>query len=151
SNVKGKNPFKDVRVRKAFYLAIDENAIVEKVMRKAAVPSAIMISPLLFPLAKDFKRPAYAPDEAKKLLAEAGYPNGFEVTMDCPNDRYVNDEAICQAVVGMLARIGVKINLLAQPKAQYFAKVLKPGGYQTSFYLLGWTPGTSDAHDVLNN
>jgi len=71
--------------------------------------------------------------------------------MDCPNDRYVNDAAICQAVVGMLARIGVKINLLAQPKAQYFAKVLKPGGYQTSFYLLGWTPGTSDAHDVLNN
>src|SRR5205823_6091194 len=60
-------------------------------------------------------------------------------------------EAFCQAVVGMLARIGVKINLLAQPKAQYFAKVLKPGGYQTSFYLLGWTPGTSDSHDVLNN
>ena len=69
--------------------------------------------------------------------------------MDCPNDRYVNDAAICQAVVGMLARIGVKINLLAQPKAQYFAKVLKAGGYQTSFYLLGWTPGTSDAHNVL--
>jgi len=71
------------------------------------------------------------------------------VTMDCPNDRYVNDEAICQAVTAMLARIGVKVNLLAQPKAQYFAKVLKPGGYQTSFYLLGWTPGTSDAHNVL--
>ena len=69
--------------------------------------------------------------------------------MDCPNDRYVNDAAICQAVVGMLARIGVKVNLLAQPKAQYFAKVLKPGGYQTSFYLLGWTPGTLDSHNVL--
>ena len=62
--------------------------------------------------------------------------------MDCPNDRYVNDAAICQAIVGMLARIGVKINLLAQPKAQYFAKVLKPGGFQTSFYMLGWTPAT---------
>ena len=70
-------------------------------------------------------------------------------TMDCPNDRYVNDAAICQAVVGMLARIGVKVTLLAQPKAQYFAKVLKPGGYQTSFYLLGWTPGTFDSHNVL--
>ena len=69
--------------------------------------------------------------------------------MDCPNDRYVNDAAICQAVVGMLARIGVKVNLLAQPKAQYFAKVLNTGNYQTSFYLLGWTPGTSDAHNVL--
>jgi peptide/nickel transport system substrate-binding protein len=71
--------------------------------------------------------------------------------MDCPNDRYVNDEAICQAVVSMLARVGVKVNLMAQPKAQYFAKVLKPGGYQTSFYLLGWTPGTFDGHNVLHD
>jgi peptide/nickel transport system substrate-binding protein len=71
--------------------------------------------------------------------------------MDCPNDRYVNDAAICQAVVGMLARIGVKINLLAQPKAQYFAKVLKPGGFQTSFYMLGWTPASLDAQNVLND
>jgi peptide/nickel transport system substrate-binding protein len=69
--------------------------------------------------------------------------------MDCPNDRYVNDADICQAVVGMLARIGVKVNLLAQPKAQYFGKVLKPGGFQTSFYLLGWTPASSDSHNVL--
>src|SRR4029077_2526649 len=113
SSVKGKNPFKDVRVRKAFYLAIDENAIADRVMRKAAVPSALMISPLLFDLAKDFKRPAASPDEAKKLLAEAAYPKGFEVEMDCPNDRYVNDEAICQAVTAMLARVGVKINLNA--------------------------------------
>ena len=101
------------------------------------------------PLSKDFKRPKYDPDGAKKLLAEAGYPNGFEVGMDCPNDRYVNDEAICQAVVGMLARVGVKMNLMAQPKAQYFAKVLKAGNYETSFYLLGWTPGTFDSHNVL--
>jgi peptide/nickel transport system substrate-binding protein len=71
--------------------------------------------------------------------------------MDCPNDRYVNDSAICQAVVGMLARIGVKIDLLAQPKQQYFAKVLKPGGYKTSFYLLGWTPATMDSQNVLND
>ena len=62
--------------------------------------------------------------------------------MDCPNDRYVNDAAICEAVVGMLARIGVKVDLMAQPKQQYFAKVLKPGGYKTSFYLLGWTPAS---------
>ena len=151
SNIKGKNPFKDVRVRKAFYLAIDENAIADKVMRKAAVPSALMISPLLFPLAKDFTRPKADPNEAKKLLTEAGYPNGFEVTMDCPNDRYVNDEAICQAVTAMLARIGVKINLLAQPKAKYFAKILVSGGYDTSFYLLGWTPGSFDSWNVLAN
>ena len=151
SSVKGKNPFKDARVRKAFYLAVDEKAIADKVMRGAAVPSALMISPLLFDLAKDFKRPAFNPDQAKKLLAEAGYPDGFEVTMDCPNDRYVNDEAICQAVVAMLARIGVKIDLLAQPKAKYFAKVLASGGFDTSFYLLGWTPGSFDSWNVLRN
>jgi peptide/nickel transport system substrate-binding protein len=151
SNIKGKNPFKDARVRQAFYLAIDENAIKDKVMRGAATPSALMISPLLFDLSKDYKRPAYDPKKAKQLLTDAGYPNGFEVTMDCPNDRYVNDEAICQAVVAMLARVGVKIDLLAQPKAKYFAKVLTSGHYDTSFYLLGWTPGSFDSWNVLAN
>ena len=149
SNIKGKNPFKDVRVREAFYKAVDIELIKTRVMRGLSTPSALMIAPQLFKLSGDFTRPKFDPDGAKKLLTEAGYPDGFEVTMDCPNDRYVNDAAICQAIVGMLARIGVKINLLAQPKAQYFAKVLEAGGYQTSFYLLGWTPGTSDAHNVL--
>ena len=149
SNIKGKNPFKDVRVREAFFKAVDIELIKTRVMRGLSTPSALMIAPQLFKLSGDFTRPKFDPDGAKKLLTEAGYPDGFEVTMDCPNDRYVNDAAICQAIVGMLARIGVKINLLAQPKAQYFAKVLEAGGYQTSFYLLGWTPGTSDAHNVL--
>src|SRR6267154_4552558 len=149
SNIKGKNPFKDVRVREAFYKAVDIELIKTRVMRGLATPSPLMIAPQLFVLSKDFTRPKFDPDAAKKLLTEAGYPNGFEVTMDCPNDRYVNDAAICQAVVGMLARVGIKINLLAQPKAQYFAKVLKPGGYQTSFYMLGWTPATSDSQNVL--
>jgi len=151
SNVKGKNPFKDVRVREAFYKAVDIEAIKSRVMRGLSTPSALMIAPELYPLSKDFTRPKYDPDGAKKLLTDAGYPDGFEVTMDCPNDRYVNDAAICQAVVGMLARIGVKVNLLAQPKAQYFAKVLKPGGFQTSFYLLGWTPATMDSQNVLHD
>ena len=149
SNIKGKNPFKDVRVREAFFKAIDIELIKTRVMRGLSTPSALMIAPELFPLSKDFTRPKFDPDGAKKLLTEAGYPDGFEVTMDCPNDRYVNDSAICQAVVGMLARIGVKVNLLAQPKQQYFAKVLKQGGYQSSFYLLGWTPGTFDSQNVL--
>ena len=151
SNIKGKNPFKDVRVREAFYKAVDVDLIKNRVMRGLSTPSVLMIAPQLFSLSKDFARPKLDPDGAKKLLADAGYPDGFEVTMDCPNDRYVNDSAICQAVVGMLARIGVKINLLAQPKQQYFAKVLKPGGFQTSFYLLGWTPASSDSHNVLHD
>jgi peptide/nickel transport system substrate-binding protein len=139
----------DIRVREAFYKAVDAELIKTRVMRGLSTPSALMIAPQLFSLSKDFTRPKLDPDGAKKLLTEAGYPDGFEVTMDCPNDRYVNDAAICQAVVGMLARIGVKVTLLAQPKAQYFAKVLKPGGFQTSFYMLGWTPGTFDSHNVL--
>jgi len=151
SNVKGKNPFKDVRVREAFFKAIDVDLIKNRVMRGLSTPSALMIAPQLFPLSKEFTRPKFDPDTAKKLLAEAGYPEGFEVTMDCPNDRYVNDGAICEAVVGMLARIGVKVDLLAQPKQQYFAKVLKPGGFKTSFYLLGWTPASSDSHNVLHD
>ncbi len=149
SNIKGKNPFKDIRVREAFYKAIDINLIKTRVMRNLSTPSALMIAPELFKLSKDFTRPAFDPALSKKLLTEAGYPDGFEVGMDCPNDRYVNDEAICQAVVGMLARVGIKVNLLAQPKALYFAKILKPGGYQTSFYMLGWTPNTLDSHNVL--
>jgi peptide/nickel transport system substrate-binding protein len=151
SNVKGKNPFKDKHVREAFFKAIDIETIKSRVMRGMATPSALMIAPELFTFSKDFERPKYDLEGAKKLLTDAGYPNGFEVGMDCPNDRYVNDEAICQAVVSMLARAGVKVNLMAQPKAQYFAKVLKSGNYNTSFYLLGWTPGTFDSHNVLHD
>jgi len=151
SNIKGKNPFKDVRVREAFYKAIDVEALRTRVMRGMSTPSALMIAPELFALSKDFVQPKADPEAAKKLLAEAGYPDGFDVTMDCPNDRYVNDAAICQALVGMLARIGVKVDLLAQPKQLYFAKVLKPGGYKTSFYLLGWTPPTLDSQNVMHD
>ena len=94
SSVKGKNPFKDVRVREAFYQAIDIETIKSQVMRNLAMPSALMIAPQLFKrLEGRSPAPPYDPDAAKKLLAEAGYPNGFEVGMDCPNDRYVNDEA----------------------------------------------------------
>jgi peptide/nickel transport system substrate-binding protein len=149
SNIKGKNPFKDIRVREAFYKAIDVELIKTRVMRGLSTPSALMIAPQLFKLSGEFTRPKYDAVEAKKLLTEAGYPDGFEVGMDCPNDRYVNDAAICQAVVGMLARIGIKVNLMAQPKALWFAKILKSGGFNTSFYMLGWTPSTLDSHNVL--
>jgi hypothetical protein len=109
SNVKGKNPFKDKRVRQAFYQAIDEDAIASKVMRGFAHRTALMVGPGVNGYDPTLeKRYPYDPAAAKKLLAEAGYPDGFQVGFDCPNDRYVNDEAICQAVVAMLAKIGVK-------------------------------------------
>ena len=147
SNVKGKNPFKDRRVRQAFYQAIDIAAIRSRIMRGAATPSGLMVAPGINGFDPELnKRLPYDPAAAKKLLAEAGYLNGFEVSMNCPNDRYVNDAEICQAVAVMLARIGVKINLVAETKATYFPKVLSRN---TSFYLLGWTPGTYDSHNPL--
>jgi peptide/nickel transport system substrate-binding protein len=147
--VKGKNPFKDVRVRTAFYLAIDEDAINKKVMRGQATPTASMIAPSLFSRSKEFLRLPFDPTASKKLLADAGYPDGFEVQLDCPNDRYVNDEQICQAVVGMLARVGIKVDLNAEPKSKFFAAVLAAGGYDTAFFLLGWTPITFESYNVF--
>ena len=147
SSVKGKNPFKDKRVRQAFYQAIDIETIKSRVMRNAATPTALLLGPGVRGYQADMnKRLPYDPEAARKLLAEAGYPTGFEVAMNCPNDRYVNDAAICQAVAANLARVGVKINLQAESKLTYFPKILRR---DTSFYLLGWTPSTVDAHDVL--
>ena len=149
SSVKGKNPFKDKRVRQAFYQAIDEETIKSRVMRGAASPTALMIGPGVRGFMPDMnKRLPYDVEAAKKLMADAGYPNGFEVGMNCPNDRYVNDAAICQAVAANLARIGVKVNLQTETKVSYFPKILRR---DTSFYLLGWTPSTADAHDALYN
>lgn len=151
SDVKGKNPFKDQRVRQAFYQAIDIQAIKDKIMRGLSTPSALMISPVLFSRSDEFERYPYDVEAAKALMEEAGYGDGFSVGMDCPNDRYVNDEQICQAIAAMLARIGVTVDLNAQPKSQYFAKVLASNKYDTSFYLLGWTPGSFDSWNVLHN
>jgi peptide/nickel transport system substrate-binding protein len=96
------------------------------------------------------QRLPYDPGAAKTLLTEAGYPNGFSAVMDCPNDRYVNDEAICDAVVAMLAKIGVKLRLNAATRSKFFAKLLQPD-YRTSFFLLGWAPPTYDALNTLVN
>ena len=149
SSVKGKNPFKDKRVRQAFYQAIDIEAIKTKVMRGAATPTNEMVGPGVRGFQPDMnKRLPYDVEAAKKLLADAGYPSGFEVGMNCPNDRYVNDAQICQAVTANLARIGVKVNLQAETKNTYFPKILRR---DTSFYLLGWTPSTTDAHDAMYN
>ncbi len=151
SDVKGKNPFQDQRVRQAFYQAIDIKAIHARVMRNQSRPTGLMYGPGVngFDEASD-KRFPYDPEASKKLLAEAGYPNGFGVTLDCPNDRYVNDEAICQAVTAMLARANIKITLAAQTRLKYFAEISNPD-YKTSFYMLGWTPSTYDAHNSLFN
>jgi peptide/nickel transport system substrate-binding protein len=151
SDVRGRNPFQDIRVRRAVNHAIDRNAIVRTVMRGQARATGLMIGPGINGHSDATDRvPEFNPDLSRRLMAEAGYPNGFGVTMDCPNDRYVNDEAACTAVVSMLARIGIRVNLAAQTRARYFAEILGPR-YNTSFYMLGWSPNTYDAHNAFFN
>ena len=151
SDVRGRNPFQDVRVRRAMYQAIDIEAIRSRVMRGQARPTGQIFGPGVngFLEANDTRLPQDI-EGARRLLAEAGFPNGFGVTMDCPNDRYVNDEGICTAIVSMLARIGIRVTLNAQTRVRFFAEVNSPR-YNTSFYLLGWTPNTYDAHNALFN
>ena len=148
SNVKGKNPFKDVRVRKALYMAIDIEAIRSKLMRGQAFPTGALVpSPLgTYNDAELEKRLPFDLNEARKLMAEAGYAQGFELTFDCPNNRYINDEEICQALAVMWAQLNVKVKINAMPRAVYFPKMEK---LDTSMYLLGWGSTTTDAELIL--
>ena len=148
SNIKGKNPLADKRVRQAFYQAIDIEAIKKKVMRGLSSPAGIITFPGVTGYTKDLDaRLAYDPDASKKLLADAGYGDGFDITLNCPNDRYVNDEAICTAVVGMLGKVGINVNLFAQTKSTHFQD-LKNG--LSDFYMLGWGVPTLDSHYVFS-
>ena len=148
SDVKGKNPFKDQRVREAFNLAIDKDAIQRVVMEGLSFPTGLITPPGVLGNTPE-NDPSYGFDtaKAKALLTEAGYPDGFSIQLDCPNNRYNNDEKICQAAVAMLAKIGVKVNLDAIPKAQHFPKIQKR---ETDFYMLGWGVPTLDSHYVFS-
>jgi peptide/nickel transport system substrate-binding protein len=149
SNVKGKNPFKDRRVREAVQLAIDVNAIKAQVMRGLSIPTGVMFAPQVNGYSKELDKPVKAdPARAKKLLAEAGYPQGFEVTLDCPNNRYINDEAICVAAAAMLARIDVKVKVNTMPRATYFPKIQN---FDSSFYMLGWGVPTFDSQYAVQS
>ncbi len=143
SNVKGKNPLKDVRVRKALYQAIDINAINRVTMRGMSQPTGTLIAPQVNGWTKKLDaRWPHDPTMAKRLLADAGYGSGFEVDFACPNNRYINDEEICQAVAAMWARVGVKAKLRTQPLVNYFPMIQR---YEASIYMLGWGVPTFDA------
>jgi peptide/nickel transport system substrate-binding protein len=149
SNVKGKNPFQDIRVRRAMNLAVDREAIKRVVMRGLSIPAGIMVAPGVHGHSKDIDivmKPD--PAAAKKLLAEAGYADGFEFALDCPNNRYVNDEKICQALIGMWSKAGFKPRLNSMPFATFIAKIQN---FDSSAYLLGWGVATFDAQYSLQS
>lgn len=143
SNIKGKNPLKDERVRKALYQAIDISAINKNIMRGMSGPTGAIIAPQVNGWTKkaDVRYP-YDIDAAKKLMTDAGYSGGFEVDFACPNNRYINDEEICQAVSAMWAKIGVKAKLRTLPLVTYFPMIQR---YEASIYMLGWGVPTFDA------
>ncbi len=129
------NPFKDRRVRQAVYAAVNSKEIVEKVMEGHAFPADQILAPFMFGFNPAVRRPAYDPSRAKRLLAEAGYPNGFDVVLDVPTDRYVNDKEVGLALVGMLQRVGIRVTLNGMPRAIFFPKLRN---FETSFEMSGW-------------
>ncbi|SFE45145.1 ABC transporter substrate-binding protein [Paracidovorax wautersii] len=146
----GKNPLKDKRVRQALYQAIDSAGIHSRTMRNLSVPAGTMVAPMVHGWTKqlDERASKYDVEAAKKLLADAGYPQGFALKLDCPNDRYVNDEAICQAVTAMWTRIGVKTTLQTAPMSQFVSRVMNN---DVNAYLFGWGVATFDALYTLDS
>jgi peptide/nickel transport system substrate-binding protein len=143
SDVKGRNPFADRRVRQAVYQGIDEETIRKTVMHGLALPAGMILEPGLSGYAPELDtRLHFDPAAARALLAAAGYPDGFAVTLDCPNDRYVNDEAICRAAAAMLGEIGIRVTVAARPFREH-GRVASRG--QSDFYMLGWTTDTYDS------
>ena len=144
SDVKGRNPFKDKRVRLAIYRAIDIDAIDRVVMRGLAVPAAVIVpNPDAAGIPKELnQRIPYSLEAAKKLLADAGYAKGFSTALDCQNVR----ENVCIAIAGQLARVGINVKVNSLQNARFFAK---GQSRDTSFYLIGWGGPNTDAMFAL--
>ena len=150
----GKNPLFDLRVRKAISKAINREAIVARVMEGVAIPAGQLLPPGFFGTSENLKAEPYDPEGAKKLLAEAGYPDGFGLTIHGPNDRYINDAKIAQAIGQMLTRIGIKMKVETMPKSVFFSSASRGGPNKTpkySFILVGWGSGTGEASSPLKS
>lgn len=144
-----RNPFHDVRVREALFRAIDVDAIRAQVMRGLAAATALPLAPTTngFNAALN-ERPAFDPERARALLAEAGFPNGFSFTLDCPNDRFINDEAVCRSIVPMLKRVGFDVTLSSRSTTQHFTHLLNG---KPDVFLAGWaSAGLKDGHNQLS-
>ncbi|MFA9422415.1 MAG: ABC transporter substrate-binding protein [Sedimentibacter sp.] len=136
------NPMANVKVREAMYRAIDEDTIVKNIMNNYATVMNSYV-PINYNGYQDVERPAYDPELSKQLLAEAGYPDGFEITLDASNDRYVNDGSIAQAVAGYLEKVGIKVNLNLMPKANFFSYI-KPAENKSMVLMTGWADSSAE-------
>lgn len=146
----GRNPFADLRVRRAMNIAIDRDQIQRVVMRGEALPSGIIIPPLVNGWTGELDTPPpFAPARARQLLAEAGYPEGFATTLYCPNDRYVYGEETCRALVLMLGRVGIRVKLVAQPQAEQSSALRRTPG--PDLFLAGWGSPTYDSEQVFSS
>lgn len=143
-----KNPLKDLRVRKAMSKAINRQAIVDRVMEGSAIPAGQLLPEGFFGVSPNLKVEPYDLKGAKKLLAEAGYPDGFKLTLHSPNDRYINDKDVAQAVAQMLSRAGIDTAVDAMPKSVFFSRASK---LEFSLMLVGWGSGTGEASSPLKS
>ncbi|MBR0645786.1 ABC transporter substrate-binding protein [Plastoroseomonas hellenica] len=143
----GRNPLQDVRVRRALSMAIDRRAIVDRVMEGAAVPAGQFLPEGTYGFVPNLPPVAFDADGARRLLAEAGYPQGFRITLSSPNDRYINDARIAQAVGQMWTRIGVRTAVDAQPWTTFVARA---GRADTSAHLIGWGSNPDGSHPLRN-
>jgi len=141
-----KNPLKDLRVRRALSKAINRQALVERVMEGAAVATGQLMPEKFFGYTPAIKTEAYDPEGARKLLVEAGYPDGFGLTLHAPNNRYVNDEQVAQAIAQMLAKIGIQARVDAMPSSVFFSRGSK---LEFSLMLVGWGAETMEASSPL--
>lgn len=149
SNVTDVNPFSKPEVREAIHLAVDRDAIQQVVMRGQSDPTGVIVPPFVNGWTEELNAyPAPDLERARELMEEAGYADGFSVTLDTPNNRYVNDEAISQAVAGMLSQIGINVTLASRPVAQHSPLIQNN---ETDFYLLGWGVPTFDSAYNFND
>lgn len=143
-----KNPLKDVRVRKALSMAINREAIVSKVMEGRAVAASQLLADNFFGTSKKLKPTKFDPEGAKKLLAEAGYPNGFAMTIHGPNNRYINDAAIAQTIAQFYSRIGIDAKVDTMPSSVYFTRATK---LEFSYMVLGWGTESGEQGSALRS